>query len=274
MKQFLLIIKKIFSSPLDILFLRIVGYHKPYRVAFLRLLTIVFKRFRPHFHSALYEIALEAKELNITEISVIEFGVAGGNGLLSIEKYCKKISKKLSVKFKIYGFDLGDGKGLPISNDSNDINYFWSSGDFKMNENKLRKKIKSSELILGDIKKTLPIFLENKNIPPIGAIFFDLDFYSSTKESFRIFEINQNFRLPRIKCYFDDIQPPSNNFNSIFKAINEFNVSQKNKKIVKPSGSTLDYKYGPWNEEFYEFHDFKHDKYNNKIFKTIILTEL
>ena len=126
----------------------------------------------------------------------------------------------------------------------------------------------------GDIKKTLPIFLENKNIPPIGAIFFDLDFYSSTKESFRIFEINQNFRLPRIKCYFDDIQPPSNNFNSIFKAINEFNVSQKNKKIVKPSGSTLDYKYGPWNEEFYEFHDFKHDKYNNKIFKTIILTEL
>ena len=87
MKQLLLIIKKIFSSPIDILILRIFGYHKPYRVGIFRLLTLIFKKFRPHFHSAIYEVALEAKRLQLNEITVIEFGVAGGNGLLSIEKY-------------------------------------------------------------------------------------------------------------------------------------------------------------------------------------------
>ena len=141
-----------------------------------------------------------------------------------------------------------------------------------MDEDKL-KKLYKSKLIIGDIKETLPKFINNYNFPPIGIIFFDLDFYSSTKESFQIFNLNGKFRMPRIKCYFDDIQPPSNNYNGIAKAIKEFNYNNNN-KIVKFSGSTLDYKFGPWNEEFYEFHDFVHEKYNHKISETIILTDL
>jgi hypothetical protein len=274
MKQFFLIIKSILSRPMNIIFMQIFGYHKPYRVALFRVANLIFKRFRPHFHSCLYETALEAKELDLKNISILEFGVAGGNGLMSIEKYCNQIEKKINIQFKIFGFDLGDKQGLPMTNAAEDLKYFWSSGDFKMNLEKLKKNLKKSELILGDINKTLNDFILNYIGPPIGAIFFDLDFYTSTKKSFEIFNLPEEYRMPRIRCYFDDIQAPTNNYNGVIKAINEFNSNNSDKKIAKFGGNSLDYKYGPWYEEFYEMHDFSHKNYNKKVLNTIVITEI
>ena len=254
--------------------MQIFGYHKPYRVALFRVANLIFKKFRPHYHSCLHETALEARELGLKKISVLEFGVAGGNGLMSIEKYCNKIEKKIDIQFKIFGFDLGDKQGLPDTTMAEDLKYFWSTGDFKMNIEKLKKKIRKSELILGDINNTLNDFILNYKNPPIGAIFFDLDLYTSTKKSLEIFNLPEEYRMPRIRCYFDDIQAPTNNYNGVIKAINEFNYNNSNKKITKFGGSTLDYKYGPWYEEFYEMHDFDHVDYNKKVSKTIILTEV
>ena len=71
------------------------------------------------------------------EVSVLELGVAGGNGLLSLEKYKKKIQKLYSVKINIYGFDSGEG--LPVINDKLNLPFLWKSGDYKIDKKKLEK---------------------------------------------------------------------------------------------------------------------------------------
>ena len=76
-----------FFYKLKITLIRILGYEKPLRTAFLKLLTLKFKTFRPHYETILLESALEAKKIGYDEISVIELGVAGGNGIIALEKY-------------------------------------------------------------------------------------------------------------------------------------------------------------------------------------------
>ena len=75
---------------IKILMLRIIGYEKPLRVAILKLLQLKFKTFRPNYKTILYESSIEAKKLGYKEITVLELGVAGGNGIISLEKYKKK----------------------------------------------------------------------------------------------------------------------------------------------------------------------------------------
>ena len=271
-RQFIKIILSIFNPPILITIMRIIGYNRPYRVGILRLLPIFFKRFRPHYYSIIYEAAMNAISLNKKSISIIEFGVANGNGLLSIEKYAIKISKKFKIEIKVFGFDLGDSKGLPQTSDYRDLLYFWGEGEFKMNLDKLNKKIKFSKLILGDVKDTVKNFIPDKN-SPIGAIFFDLDLYSSTYESFNIFKLKDEYILPRIICFFDDLQPHVNDYNGELNAINDFNIKYNNMKITKDYGLTMNYKYGSWAEDVFTFHKFDHKDYNKKVLNTLILTD-
>ncbi len=48
-----------------------------------------------------------AKALGVGRISLIEFGVAGGNGLVSMELAADRIEKLLGVGIDVYGFDTG-----------------------------------------------------------------------------------------------------------------------------------------------------------------------
>ena len=48
--------------------------------------------------------------------------------------------------------------------------------------------LKKTKLILGDVKETIKKFFSNYNPAPIGVILNDLDYYSSTKDSFDIFK--------------------------------------------------------------------------------------
>ena len=68
---------------------RILCYEKPYRVVLTKYLSLIFKSFRPHYESILYESCLEAKKLGIDHVSALELGVAQGNGIVALEKYNK-----------------------------------------------------------------------------------------------------------------------------------------------------------------------------------------
>ena len=273
-KQLILFFKKIFEGPISLAFFRFIGYSKPYRVALVRTLPIIFKRFRPHYHSVIYESTQTALKLNLKKISIIEFGVAGGNGLLAIEKYCEKLSKKYNVDYEIYGFDFGDSSGLNKTENPKEIPYFWDEGEFKMDYKKLNQKLKKTKLILGDVSKTIDKFNADYSPAPIAAIFFDLDYYTSTINAFKIFENVDEKLLPRIVCYFDDLQPHVNNFNGEMAAINEFNEKYKNMKLTKDYGSTLNYYYGPWEEEVFIFHKFDHKDYLKKTKQTIYISDI
>jgi hypothetical protein len=129
--------KFMFLYRLKIFFLRVLGYEKPLRVAILKYLSLKYKQFKPNYETILLESCIEAKKLGYDEVSVLELGVAGGNGLLSLEKYKKKIQKLYSVKINIYGFDSGEG--LPVINDKLNLPFLWKSGDYKIDKKKLEK---------------------------------------------------------------------------------------------------------------------------------------
>ena len=132
-----------------------------------------------------------------------------------------------------------------------------------MNQEKVQKRIKRAKLIIGDIKETVNTFFEDYNPAPIGCIFFDFDFYSSTNNAFNLFNTEERNYLPRVNCYFDDIIG-TNEFVGELRAIDDFNSNHENKKIAKIFGfSKTRIIPSTWNEQIFLFHDFLHSKYND-----------
>ena len=109
---------KIFYK-IKIFALRVLGYEKPYRVALLKIFSLKFKQFRPHYETILLESCIEAKKLAYNEVTILELGVAGGNGIIALEKYKKKIENIIDIKINIYGFD--SGQGMPKSDNKFDV---------------------------------------------------------------------------------------------------------------------------------------------------------
>lgn len=253
-----------FFYKLKIFLLRVLGYGKPLRIALLKYLTLKFKKFRPHYETILLESVLEAKKIGYKEVSVLELGVAGGNGILALEKYKKNIEKLTKVKINIFGFDYGEG--LPKTSNKYDLPFMWSEGDYKIDKDKLNKLI-NSKIYFGDIKDTLIKFIES-NPPPISTIFFDLDYYTSTKNFLDQIPKIKNFLCPRVYCYFDDIFSLGhhiNEHNGELLAIKEFNDNNEDIKIGKSLSNAYDFKFSIGNEYLFMLNNFSHKNYFKNI---------
>jgi hypothetical protein len=224
---------------------------------------------RPYYAYGLYQAAMEAKALGVSRISAIEFGVAGGHGLIIMERLAEQVERITGVMIDIYGFDIKIG--LPSPTDYRDLPYIWQKGFFKMDISALRRNIKNSTtLVLGDVKKTVPVFVK-KEISPIGFIAFDLDFYSSTKDALNIFEMPDKKMLPRIYCYFDDIVGTDEEIMCEYVgellAIKEFNEHHKDRKLAKIHG--MFHKRAiksTWSDMIYVMHNFYHKQYSTYIY--------
>lgn len=259
---------KIFLYKLKLLFLRILCYEKPLRVAFTKYLSLKFSNFRPHYESLIYETSKNAIKLGFKEIDVIELGVAGGNGIRSILKYKKKIEKIFDIKINIIGFDTG--AGLPNSDLKEDLPYFWKQGDYRNNNvMNLEKEDVSIKIYEGNISSTLDKYISD-NKSRIGLVFFDLDLYSSTKLFLdKIQELSQKkLLLPRVFCYFDDLFVADyilNDVNGEPLAIEEFNAQSKKIKLGKTFDHITDFKFPLAKGQVYILHDFENDYYNKYI---------
>jgi hypothetical protein len=137
-----------------------------------------------------------------------------------------------------------------------------------MNEKKLRAKLKKANLIIGDIEKTSRDFFLKYNPAPIGAVIHDFDFYSSTKVALSMLKEDENFFLPRVYCYFDDVIGTEtelyNDFTGERLAINEFNNENENIKISESyhfAGRANEI----WHYQIWTCHFFKHKEYSNFI---------
>jgi len=221
----------------------------------------------PPYAYCMYHSALLAKKLNIKKISVLEFGVAGGNGIVQIEKIAKKILNELHVEFEIYGFTLKDGLSNPV--DYRDLPYWWDAGLYPTSTVDLESKIKkNTKIIYGDVKDTTKTFFKKFNPAPIGVILNDLDYFSSTFNSFQIFDHKDNFYLPRIFCYFDDIigsqNEMFNDFTGELQAIKKFNENNSKKKICL-NRNLIPNSYENWRYQIYYYHNFSHKNYNDYI---------
>ena len=227
---------------------------------------------RPHYGYIVYWAADLAKRLKIDRISLLEFGVAGGNGLLNLEMHAKRVSQLTGVSFEIYGFDTGGG--LPAPRDYRDVAFFWQSAHYKMDRAALDARLTTAKLVIGDVSETTKDFIEKFNPAPIGAAAFDVDYYSSTMDALKIFDVPSEYRLPRIQCYFDDITghdlAPIGIGMGMPLAINDFNEANKGSRALSPLRH-MEYHYAPaqpWHHRLYNFADFNHPRFNDYILET------
>jgi len=219
---------------------------------------------RPYYGYCVYNAALLAKKLNYKRISVLEFGVAGGAGLLNLEYHAEKISELFGIEIDIYGFDTGEG--LPDPVDYRDLPYHWQKGFFKMDVFQLQSRLKKAKLVLGNIKETSRDFFEKYNPAPIGAISYDFDFHSSTVDALNMLDAGEKYYLPRVFCYFDDTMGSEaelyNDYIGQRLAINEFNQSHKEVKLGIPYYLFAKKIIENWYYQIWVCHFFKHSHYN------------
>ena len=133
---------------------------------------------------------------------------------------------------KVYGFD-SFGK-FPSAENSDDKEFIkrWenSAGDSiskdELNKILLEKKFENFELIKGDILKTIPNFIKDKDSTKIALLHLDMDVYEPTK-----YVINKLFEKMSSNgiILIDDYSA----FPGATKAIDEFLQSKKTLKIQK-----------------------------------------
>jgi hypothetical protein len=180
---------------------------------------------RPSYLVGVLAGAREAKRHGIDRMCVVEFGVAGGSGLLALEQAAKEVEEAIGVSIKVYGFDNGEA-GLPQgTGDYRDHPDWWKPGDYPMDVKKLKSNLSSrTELILGDVASTVDAFVLRTQDAPLGFVSFDLDLYSSTRDALRILSHQRRRMLMNVPLYFDDIALPiSHRFAGELLAIEEFN---------------------------------------------------
>lgn len=209
----------------------------------------------------LLNAADQAKTRGFTEITIIEFGVANGAGLMNLIAVADKVTKVTGVKIHIYGFDTGEGMPKPV--DYRDHPEYYNTGDFPMNKALLEEKIKGkAKIIYGSIRENITEF--KKNIPktaPIGFVSIDVDYYSSTKDVLELFEAEATCFLPLTYVYLDDIFMPHHNEKcGELLAVSEFNQSQPKRELSyhRFFENQRIFKNANWVKQLYYFHVLDH----------------
>lgn len=223
---------------------------------------------RLNYAFCMLRAAQEAASLGYKSISAIEFGVADGHGLVQCEWHSRMVERLTGVEIEVYGFD--GGEGLPeIEKSYKNAPYRWKQGDYLMRAPEaLKQHLTKAELVIGDIAETSKTFFEKYNPAPIGAMFIDVDLYSSTVPILDMLKDKDKFFLPRIHMYFDDLAWYETETGEAL-AIREFNESSGFNKI-SPEGGQLTTNELPssasvyflWRYNLKMCHRFKHELYN------------
>ena len=64
---------------------------------------------RPNYAYGMLRAADLARYLGLKHVTVCEFGVATGNGLLAMIDLARRLSPETGIEFRIVGFDTGEG---------------------------------------------------------------------------------------------------------------------------------------------------------------------
>ncbi len=218
----------------------------------------------PAYAFCMDQAARSAALLGYPDVTGIEFGVAGGNGLLAMEHIAGSLETVHGVRWHLLGFD--SGAGLPEPQDYRDLPYAWQAGSYRMDEAALRERLTRSELIIGNVRyMTL-----DAPIPTIGFMAFDLDYHSSTVEALRMLRGGPERMMPRTYCYFDDMVGGHDEIHCDYvgemAAIREFNMSHERRKICPINGLSGKLSgYELWHEGVRVLHLFDHPDYCRNI---------
>jgi hypothetical protein len=173
-----------------------------------------------------------ARELGLRRLTLVEFGVAAGAGLLNMCAIARRVTRVTGIEFRIAGFDTG--KGMPAPQSFRDHPEIYQQGDFPMDEAKLRCELpQNAELLIGELRETIPAFLRTVQAEaPIGYAVVDVDYYSSSRDALGLFDGQPEQYLPRTLLYLDDVEHPSHNsWCGERRAVIEFNDAHELRKI-------------------------------------------
>jgi hypothetical protein len=184
---------------------------------------------RPHYLVGLLHAARQARRESRPSFAAIEFGVAGGDGLLTLQAHAAAVERFTGIEIRLYGFDAGSG--LPVgTGDYRDHPDVWQAGDFATDGLGLKAELtQRTTLVVGDVAETVGL----QPIPePLGFVVVDLDFYSSTRDALRILRRPDVPHLRHVAMYFDDIRYEfSYEDAGELLAIAEFNAATPDMKI-------------------------------------------
>lgn len=173
-----------------------------------------------------------AKENGLDAVTLVEFGVASGGGLMNMAKIAERVSAETGVRFEIHGFDTGSG--MPPALDYRDHPETYQQGDFVMDVESLRSILPENvTLHLGELADTIETFLGGL-LPaaPIGFVSIDVDYYSSTVDALQAFTGAPDRYLPWFPVYADDITlEPHNCAAGELLAFQEFNDAQPLRRL-------------------------------------------
>jgi hypothetical protein len=213
---------------------------------------------RPNYGWGVLHAASVAAYLGVERISVVEFGVAGGNGLVALERAAAFAP---GVAVEVHGFDTG--VGLPPPADARDTPYVHAAGHFPMDVDALRARLSRAVLHLGLVSETLAAWSSDA---PVGFVALDLDYHSSTVDALALFALPAERLMPRVMVYVDDAHGyPWGDTNGPRAAIREFNAARTDR--------ALDYLYGMrhqvprasfesrWPEALWLAHVYDHPRY-------------
>jgi hypothetical protein len=221
---------------------------------------------RPQYAFCIYEAARRAKELGLSKISVIEFGVANGRGLMAMVMYAKKVSAATGVAIEIVGFDSGEG--LPTHEGYKDHPELYLAGDYPMQDQSKLKALlpPNARLILTNlITEDWTQFIQTD--APIGFVSIDVDYYSSTWGVVKhLHTIPSAKLLPNSLFYLDDVLFDNHNdYQGELLAINEFNNGSELRKF-EPYYRKLKQRQRFYNEDWlsqiFQLHCLDHPERN------------
>jgi hypothetical protein len=210
---------------------------------------------RPQYLHGVLWAAEQAKRQGHAAVTVIEFGVAEGYGLLLMQDHAREAERHTGVRVFVLGFDGGTGipKGTGDYRDHPDV---WMPGDYPMDESALRAKLGArTRLIIGEVGDTV---LAESMPAPIGFVAFDLDLYSSTVSALRILRRPDVQLLRRVALYFDDVDDVYNHrWAGALLAIREFNETSAAVKIDRWRGLSFSRPFprATWLPRMYVAHD-------------------
>jgi hypothetical protein len=204
-----------------------------------------------------------ARKHNVPKLTLLEFGVASGAGLLNLCLIADKVSKESGVQFEIVGFD--SGSGMPPPRDYRDHPEKYFTGDYPLpdRESLLRKLPPNARILFGDIDAAVARLREELTAP-IGVISIDVDYYWSTQEALAVLLFEAHKYLPMVYMYFDDVQDiDDNEFCGELCAIKEFNAAPEHPhRRLAPANFLSElriFKRAIWHRQIYLAHVFDHE---------------
>ncbi len=217
---------------------------------------------RRHYAYATLTAADLARQRGIDSITIAEFGVASGDGILNLCEIARHLSTLTGVEIKVVGFD--SGRGMPPPRDYRDHPDLYQAGDFPMNVERLVAALPpKAELFLGELRETVPRFARRLSAhSPLGFAAIDIDYYSSAVEALALLSDKEPQKyLPTTLLYLDDINDISNSrFTGELLAVEEFNADHPMRKIDRHRflrGQRL-FKSAGWIDQIFVLHVLDH----------------